>query len=278
MKACVLLLLLPALALAQPVSNNCQSPSATCKAKNFVINTGGSLLPPADLGASLGSATKRFLTLYAQSLRDGNSVNRMLFVSAQGTIYTSAVADGATAVGHIFNMTNTLTTSGAALACFYNGGASKQLCIDKDGKILGVFGATPQFIDMAYGSNGIQLRTGSAGGGDITFSDAGGNLMLHSSVSQITQGSVENPVPVVHQAQTGSAVAIEFGRTAASAGGALAVSFATAFASAPSCRCTDENAVPVVCGITTAPSVSAVTFSVTVARADTLDWMCIGAK
>lgn len=85
-----------------------------------------------------------------------------------------------------------------------------------------------------------------------------------------------NPVPMIHNAQTANPVAMEFGRTAAT-GGVLAVTFATAFGAAPSCVCVIEAAVPVACGITTAPSTTAVTFTAG-AGTDVIDWHCTGLK
>ncbi len=191
------------------------------------------------------------------------------------TIISGAV-NGASAVGIILDTSTSYSTAGSKLLSIRNGGTEK-LAVDKDGKILGTF-ATPQLIDMSYAANGIKLSTGSVGGGDVVITDTNGTLFAHVASALITVGAAENPVPIVHAAQIATAVAMEFGRSAASGGGVLAISFATAFASAPSCVCTDENAVPVVCGISTAPTGSGVTFSITIARADNLDWHCTGPK
>lgn len=83
-------------------------------------------------------------------------------------------------------------------------------------------------------------------------------------------------VPVVHGTGT-AAQAIESG-AAAMTGGALAISFTTAFAAAPKCVCSHVNAVPISCGISTAPSTSAVTFAVPAGGTDTIDYVCIGAR
>lgn len=150
------------------------------------------------------------------------------------------------------------------------------------GIIQGGF-ATPQKIDMNAGANGIRFATGSVLGGDVYISDLGGTTYAHSSNNGFFIYGSESPVVITHAAQSGigggtNGVALEFGRVAAAGTGILAVSFATAFGAVPSCDCTDENAVPVTCGITVAPSVSAVTFAITSARADFLDWRCIGVK
>lgn len=155
---------------------------------------------------------------------------------------------------------------------------SGSITLSTSGKLLGVWGGTPQFIDMGYASNGVQIRTASTGGGDFTVADAGGNLFLHSSVGGLTQGSVENPVPVFHVAKSSTPKAMEADRNAANGSGVLAVTFATAFTVAPACQCTDENATPAVCGVTTAPSTTGVTFYAGAARADTVGWFCIGTK
>lgn len=275
-RALALLVFLPALALAQPVSNNCKFASATCQAKHFVLSTGGDLLPPSDLGASLGSASKRFTSVFAATFKDGSSVNRLIFSTAQGNTYVGAVVDGASAIGHQFNTVNALSTTGSKLVNFQNSSTEKSF-IRFDGALCGVF-TNPQCIDMNYGSNGIRLTTGSTAGGDIYMADKDGQEFLHANKDQITAQSLHNPVPVVHVAQTANPVAMEFGRSAAAGTGLLAVTFATAFGGTPSCVCTDENATPTACGITVAPSTSAVTFYAGAARADTVDWQCSGAK
>lgn len=148
------------------------------------------------------------------------------------------------------------------------------------GKFFGLWGGTPQFIDMNYASNGVQIRTASVGGGDVTVSDAGGNLFMHSNAQGLTVNSVENPVLTFHVAKSGTPKAVEADRNAANASGVLAVTFATAFTVAPACQCTDENATPATapCVITTAPSTTGVTFFAGAARADTVGWFCIGSK
>lgn len=278
---CFVAPMLPALALAQGTSNNCKFVSATCQAKNFIISAGGSLVPPSDLGASLGSASKRFLSVFAATFKDGNSVNRLIFSSAQGNVYVGAAPNGVSAISHLFNTTAAYSTAGAKLASFQNNTVEK-LFIDKDGKIGGSF-ATPQLIDMSAGANGIRLSTGSTLGGDIYLSDLGGTTYAHASNSGLFIYSSESPAVITHAAQSGigsgtNGVATEFGRAAAAGTGILAVTFATAFGTVPSCTCADENAVPVGCGISTAPSTTAVSFQVLAVRADTVDWFCIGVK
>lgn len=290
MTRALLLALLPALALAQPAppsGSNCGKPSATCQSKHFIITTGGDLLPPSDLGASLGSASKRFVSIFAATFKDGASVNRLIFSTAQGNTYVGGIPDGASAVGHLLNTSDSLTTSGAKLVSFQNASVEKA-SVDKDGNLItgGFVSATSGFGQASLGgaSQGMQFSGSSTfivGGGNgalVQLGDNSGNIYAKFGTTGITTASVNNPVTVVHAAQTTSAVAMEFGRTAASAGGALTVTFATAFAAAPSCVCTDENAVPVICGITTAPTTGAVVLGITAARADTLDWTCIGLK
>lgn len=292
MMRALLLALLPVLALAQPApsgggSGNCGKPSATCQSKHFIITTGGDLLPPSDLGASLGSASKRFVSIFAATFKDGASLNRLIFSTAQGNTYVGGIPDGASAVGHLLNTSDSLTTSGAKLVSFQNASVEKA-SIDKDGDYItsGFISASSGFGQAGTGgaSQGMQFSgsstfiVGGGAGALVQLNDNSGSIYAKFGTTGITTASVNNPVPVVHAAQTTSAVAMEFGRSAASVGGALAVSFATAFASAPSCTCLDENAVPVACGITSAPTTAGVTFAVLAARADTVDWQCIGAK
>lgn len=150
--------------------------------------------------------------------------------------------------------------------------------LSTSGKLFGVWGGTPQFIDMAWGSNGVQIRTASPAGGDISLADSNGTFFMHASANALTQGGAENPVPVFHAAKSSTPKAMEADRTAAAGTGLLVVAFSTVFDSAPSCHCTDENAAPAVCGISVAPTTSGVTFYAGSARADTLDWYCIGDK
>jgi hypothetical protein len=138
-------------------------------------------------------------------------------------------------------------------------------------KIKGTFTA-PQFIDMNFGSNGIRLATGSVAGGDIGLTDQGGNYFLHINTQGIFVNNVENPVPSVHHAQTGSAQAIEFGAKALTAG-AASVTFATAFGAAPTCVCQDTTATAAAqC------STSATTLTLAGTSTDSLAWFCIGTK
>lgn len=245
-------------ALAQPAppsgGGNCAKVSATCKAGKFSLVAGSQLCLNS---TTCSSILKADATTLAPTLISGT-------------------ANGSTAVGIILDTATAFSTTGAKILSIRTAGVEK-LSIDKDGHILGTF-ATPQFIDMAFGSNGIKLATGSTAGGDIYLTDKDGQIFLHANKNQITAQSAENPVPVVHVAQTANPVAMEFGRGTASAGGVLAVTFATAFGSTPSCVCLDENAVPVACGITVAPNTTGVTFAVLAVRADSVDWQCIGAK
>ncbi len=81
-------------------------------------------------------------------------------------------------------------------------------------------------------------------------------------------------VPVVHGSGT-AAQAIESGSGAATAA-TLAVTFGTAFATAPNCVCADTNAVPVPCGISVAADTTSVSFKAV--GTDTIQWICIGAR
>lgn len=250
----LLFLLLPAVVLAQPAPSGGSCPAnATCKAKQFSLLAGNKLCLNSTTCTDIISAS----------------------ATTAGMLFNSAVTNAGTNVAYIFDTTNVL--SGNTLIASFKSGGTQQLSIDNAGQILGTF-ATPQKINMSSGANGISLSTGSVGGGSVVVLDSGSNQFFAVTATGISTGSVTNPVPVVHAAQTTSPVAMEFARTAASAGGVLAVTFATAFNTAPACTCSDENAVPVVCGISVAPTINGVTFAITAARADTLDWQCIGLK
>lgn len=272
MRAAALLLLLPALALAQPApSGGACSLSATCAAKKFSLKAGNQLC--------LNSTT---CTTWIQAS-----------TSTGGMRLNSGLTNAGSNAAYSFDTTNAL--SGNTLILNVGQGGVQKLTVGNDGTIttlgnftlstgalLGGWG-TPQKIDMNSGSNGIRLASGTVGGGDITFGDLGGTNWAHVSASGLFVYSSESPVVITHAAQSGiggatNGVAMEFGHTAASAGGVLAVSFATAFGVAPACTCADNNATPVPCGVTTTASTTAVTFSITSARADSLDWQCIGVK
>ena len=247
----LLSLLLPALVQAQPFPGGACSLSATCAAKRFSLNAGNLLCLNRTACTTTVSAS----------------------ATTAGMVLNSGVANSGTNAAYTFGTTNALSGS-TNLAAFINGGTTK-LRIDDDGQILGTF-ATPQLINMAYGANGIQLATGSSGGGDVVVTDSGGNVFMKVGSATIAQGAANNPVPVLHAAQSTAAQAMEHGKTAATAG-ALAVTFATAFASAPTCTCVITAAVPVACGITTAANTTSVTFTAG-AGTDVINWICIGAK
>lgn len=234
-----LLFLLPSLALAQPApGGSCKLNSTQCTAAKNTSGTNTGDVTLATFGAVPAAAG----------------------ASLSGQVLTLQPADG-THGGGISLLAQTM-------------GAGDKLF---GGKLLGTF-TVAQYIDLSYNGDSIKFATGTGSGGDFQFSDRFSNNFLDVDVTGLVVGSVRNPVPVIHVAQTGSPVAMEFGRTAASAAGALTVTFATAFAAAPTCVCTDENAVPVICGITTAPTTTAVVLGITAARADTIDWHCHGLK
>lgn len=300
MRAALLLALLPALALAQPspggggaggggASFKLGNVGSSPNAKAATLISGTLRLQPASAtqpgvvttGSQTFEGAKSFnaLALFYGAGLEGSIASMQFFqnpVTTSGPILRNLAASGAAGavLGTKSDTNVTYTTSGDNIHCFYNAGVLKA-CVNKDGTFVG----NAVSLNSALSQGIFPSGTSTVVTGNIVYlnTNAGGNL-ARLQTTGIDTDSVNNPVPVVHAAQTTSPVAMEFGRSAASAGGALAVTFSTAFASAPSCVCTDENAVPVICGITTAPSVSAVTFSITVARADTLDWHCTGAK
>lgn len=104
---------------------------------------------------------------------------------------------------------------------------------------------------------------------------ASGNIQTTGAVKAQTNLLV----PVVHGSGTAQQ-AIESG-SGAMTGGALAVTFGTAFSVAPKCTCTHVNTTNAnACNISSAgvPSTTAVTFAVTSGGTDVVHWICIGAN
>lgn len=195
-------------------------------------------------------------------------------------------ADGAGGINFRLNTTATKSNATYRLISLANNGTEK-FWIGSGGDVeTGTF--------MSTGANGYGTAGGDGTAQGMAFSGsdtqvnavAGNNVFLRSSsgtflranAAGIVQGTALNPMVVVHSAQTGSPVAMEFGSGTASAGGALAVTFATAFAIAPNCVCNDQNAAPAACGVSSAASTTAVTFTIGSARADTVQWHCQGNK
>jgi hypothetical protein len=262
MRALVLIsaLLVPAFALAQPIAPNCSSPSTACKASKFSLVAG------------------KLLCLNSTTCSDTIKADS----TTAGMVFNSGVANSGTNVAYVLSTTNLLSGT-TQLFSVRNQGTDKAY-IDKDGWITGAgFGIV----------NGIPFGQGFTFSGSNSSVVSGGDAFLvgFSSQSGLSYGSAAaggfwangsnstgDPVPSVHGAQTHSAQAMEFSSATASAGGALAVSFATAFASAPVCTCADQNAAPVSCGISTTATTSGVTFTIGSARADTVKWICVGAR
>jgi hypothetical protein len=93
---------------------------------------------------------------------------------------------------------------------------------------------TPQYIDLNYGSNGMQFRTGTVGGGDYYFSDSGGNTFVKISFDGVTLGnSSKLVIPATDSSGTPGAVTVNkaSGRAAIASGASSVVvtnSFVTA--------------------------------------------------
>jgi hypothetical protein len=98
---------------------------------------------------------------------------------------------------------------------------------------------------------------------------------IDTASNQLTANALK--VPVVHGSST-AAQAIESGSTAMT-GGALAVTFSTAFGAAPACSCAHVNTTNSnACVISVAPSTTAVTFAATSGGTDVVNWFCIGQR
>lgn len=136
-------------------------------------------------------------------------------------------------------------------------------------------GGTPASQGVQFSGSNVIMNVPVDGAQHI-WAAASGLRFAQLSSAGLSTAAAGNPVPVVHAGQTTAAQAMEFGKTAAT-GGSLAVTFATAFASAPTCTCTHQAAVPLACGITTAANTTSVTFTAG-AGTDVINWICIGAK
>lgn len=240
MKAVSLLLLLPALALAQGYK-----PSASFK-----------LLAGSQVCFNSATCTD---TIAASA-------------STGGMVLNSGVANSGSNVGYILDTTTSLAAARAIISLRAGGVEEAQLN-----------GIGQWFTTLGYlnpnGNNGMAFSGGTTvisafSGTNVTTNGANSASFGATGITALSG----NPVPMVHLAQTSAAVAMEFGRSAAAGTGLLAVTFATAFGTAPACACVDENATPVLCGISVAPTTTAVTFFIPSARADTLDWQCNGLK
>lgn len=86
----------------------------------------GSAAPSATLSKNLGSASDVWLSTFTATVKDSNSVNRIICVSGQANTYDSAIASpGATDVAHVFNTTAAYAVSGGKLAQFLNNSTEK---------------------------------------------------------------------------------------------------------------------------------------------------------
>jgi hypothetical protein len=102
---------------------------------NAVLRSGdtmtGPLEPAANGGAALGSSASRWSGVFAQRLDVAgpiavNGTDRLAFTTATGrNDYLATVADGATAVGHVFDGATSLTTAGSRLLSVRNAGVEK---------------------------------------------------------------------------------------------------------------------------------------------------------
>lgn len=198
------LLVLPGLAFAQA-----RAPSGGGSS-----GTSSGLSPPSDLGGSLGTASLRWLSLYGATLKDGNSVNRLIFGSGQGNVFLGAAPDGASAIGSLFNTSTTYSTSGAKIASFQNGGAEK-VFFTKDGAanfagkvdvtgardVVGIGGAfsAPYGIFFPTGDNTIYYQTGSVSGGSHSFADSGHSTWVRMAAEGIHLGESQPVFTVFYQ-------------------------------------------------------------------------------
>lgn len=116
------------------------------------------------------------------------------------------------------------------------------------------------------------------GASQIATLDNAGNISTAGGFFAGGTTSTGNPVPSVHRALAAAPQAMEFGGGTTNAGGTLSVNFATAFAVAPTCICSDQNTSPAGCGPFSTPVLDSRTLQIGAARADSIYWFCIGQK
>lgn len=252
MKALALLLLLPQLALAQAILPPSSTPAGLSGTNTGDVTVTAVGSSPSANGASLSGQ--------ALSLQPADSTHPGVILAGAQTL--------AGPISVVSNLLPSVTNTPNL------GSTSKLWAHVYATEISGIFAAGQ---GITFPSNGITLKTGSGSGGDVRVVDIFGNGFVHINNSGLYTSNVENPIPVVHAAQTGSAQAVEYGNGAAT-GGVLAVTFATAFASAPSsCICVGTNAVATGCVISTAATTTSVSFTFGVGT-DVVNWFCSGAK
>lgn len=286
--ATLLVFFVSSMALAQPVSNNCRYPNAACQALKFRLVQGNTLC--------LNSTTCT-TTIAADS-------------STGAMTFTSGVANAAgSARNFVFNTVSTMDTADKVLDVQNHGSSlfniigvgvasfSSDLVISGTVKpfgSVGIVGTSSNPLGIASQVADSGSATGLFLGGSVnTFTTSGAKILKFcnplnggtctekANVSKdgdfFANGGAD-PVPAFHTANQSVAQSIERGGATSTAGGVLAVSFNTSFGSAPTCVCADQNASPVSCGISTTSTTSGVTFTIGSARADPVQWICIGNK
>lgn len=218
------------------------------------------------------------------SILFGGGTTAKASATTSGLLLNSGVTNSGTNVAYVLDSTNSI--SGTTLLLSLRNSTAEKLFVTDDGitntakyyqssEGYGPGSNSPLSQGVAFSGSNTTINV-SADGSTIKFAAASGLDFGRITQNGFFTTSSTNPVPVVHAAQTTSAQAMEFGKTAAT-GGALAVTFATAFASAPTCTCTGTNATPAGCVISTAANTTTVTFTFG-AGTDVINWICIGAK
>jgi hypothetical protein len=109
------------------------------------VSKDGEVIPNSDLTLWLGTPGKAWRGIYGQFFSDTGSVSRVNVGANDSSVYTSRVTDGASAVAHIFDLSNTsatFTTAGAKLVSFRGISSSEKAYITKDGYWGAPLGAT----------------------------------------------------------------------------------------------------------------------------------------
>lgn len=272
----LLLVLLPALAFGQAQSKNCSSASSKCKV-NTLTTTGA-----VQLGGSLTLGGPDTIVNLAEAFGTPGLPLILLTQNSNGSDGLQVNTGSTYSAGNLVNILNNGTPEYTfrydGFLTVNNGLAVSSLVA---ANTTGTFNITTATSDGSS-AVGFTLNTNNslanASAKLVSFQNGSSEKASIDATGNVKAGGGSNPVPVVHSGQTTSPVAVEYGRSASTSGGVLAVTFSNAFGSAPVCTCVDNNAAPVSCGISTASSTTAVTFTIGSARVDSVSWQCFGAK
>lgn len=129
--------------------------------------------------------------------------------------------------------------------------------------------------------NSICFDTVGSCNAELHWTAASAGLTLDSSVSEgITAAKFKNIANQTMVSSFGSGSnpqRMEAGNSTLSTG-AVTVNFGVAFSAAPHCTCSNIQATPIVCGMSSTAGTSSVSFAVPGGLATHIEWICIGDK